>query len=510
MINGRILIQRAGLTGLLVFFLFSISYTQPSHDNHWIFGYGNSTTNERYGLTHIDFSNGHPEVTSLLRKFPMQPSGQVISDATGKLLLLSNGCRIINSEFNLLPHPNPAIPGILGLEFCDPYFSYPTAEGNFFLPLNDTLYYFVYKELSQTEYYTESYGYYKITINPEINFSELREITSNQVYREGMTTVKHGNGRDYWILTPGIASNQYHRALATPDGIFDMGWIKSGIPFLLKAYNGNMTFSRDGSMMARSDPFNGVHLYGFDRCQGTFTSYKRITPFKPFECEIAFCEFSPNGKFLYVAFTGYIQNEIRSILYQLNLSELEPWATRLAVGEVTGGICSFGSPVYGPFVHGPDGKLYNFVYDNCDALHIIHHPNEKGIACDVENGGLRTPSLYRLNMPIFPNSRLGRDYGSPCDTIGRNNNHHELTATPNPATGSFTASVRIPLQTSSYVHFALYDFIGRLVDQVILPIDRNMDLQSHIFQTTHLSTGTYLLRAEVPGLWSDAIKVQVY
>ncbi len=504
------IIQRAGLPGLLVFLLLPMGFAQPSHDNHWIFGYGKSNTNESLGITHIDFSKGYPEVTSLLHAFPMQPNGQVISDAYGNLLLLTNGCRMSNSEFELFSHPDPVIPGEAGLEFCSLKISYPTGDGNYFLAMNDSLYYYIYKEVTKTGLGTKSYGYYKISVYNEISISESKIITSNQVDGESGVAVKHGNGRDWWIISPGVVSNEYHRALATPEGIFDFGWVSTGIAFEWKTWGGNMTFSRDGMSMARSNGVSGIHLYGFDRCQGTFTSYKRITPFKPYECESAFCEFSPDGNFLYIAFTGYIQHEIRSIIYQLELSDPDPWASRLAVGEVTGGICSFGSPVYGFFVHGPDGKLYNFVYDNCDALHIVHHPNEKGIACEVENGGLRTPSLYRLNMPIFPNTRLGRDYGSPCDTISRGYNDHELIATPNPAIGSFTASVRIPLQTSSYVHFALYDFIGRLVDQVIIPVDRNVDLQSHTFQTTHLAAGTYLLRAEVPGLWSDAIKVQVY
>ncbi|MBK7341972.1 MAG: hypothetical protein IPJ06_01965 [Saprospiraceae bacterium] len=438
MINYRSFLMRAGLVALLSSFCIDTLPAQRQ-DNHWIFGAGSSLTNEKYGINQIDFFSDTPTVKLVQELIAAQPSAQTISTATGQLLLFSNGCRIYNNEFAPQQAPNPAISGIIGESYCDSSTSYPSSTGYLFLSLNDTFVYHVYKEIVLIPgkgYGTGNYRADAFSCTSGVcNLRKTQDITnqSSQQYYKYLAAVRHGNGRDWWLVSPGVENNSYHRALVTPTGITDMGWSSIGIPFGPDAYGGNMTFSRNGEMMARSDGFNGIHLYGFDRCTGEFTWYKRLAVFSLGQVESAFCGFSNNDRFLYVAYGGKLGNKDGSVIYQLNLEKSDPWMSRIRVGEITENNCYAGNSVYGPFVNGPDGKLYNFVYSFCDLLHVIHQPDSLGMACQVENDAIRTPALYRLNMPIFPNFRLGRSIGSFCDTIYRDQHAYTLKAFPNPA-----------------------------------------------------------------------------
>ena len=40
-------------------------------------------------------------------------------------------------------------------------------------------------------------------------------------------------------------------------------------------------------------------------------------------------------------------------------------------------------------------------------LHVIHYPDEPGLACEVEQYGVSLPYYHLRSMPNFPNYRLG-------------------------------------------------------------------------------------------------------
>lgn len=505
--------MRAGLVALLSSFCIDILPAQRQ-DNHWIFGPGTSLTNAKYGLNQIDFFSDTPTVKLVQELIAAQPSLQTISDAEGNLKLFSNGCKIYNYKYIPYSNPDPAIPGIFGQSFCTIPYSYPS-DGYIFISIFDSLYYFIYKSFELKPgigYITNGYQFDIFSCsNDKCDFLNSGIISSapSQHYIDYVSPVKHGNGRDWWLVSPGVENNSYHRALVTPTGITDMGWSSIGIPFGPDAYGGNMTFSRNGEMMARSDGFNGIHLYGFDRCTGEFTWYKRLAVFSLGQVESAFCGFSNNDRFLYVAYGGKLGNKDGSVIYQLNLEKSDPWMSRIRVGEITENNCYAGNSVYGPFVNGPDGKLYNFVYSFCDLLHVIHQPDSLGMACQVENDAIRTPALYRLNMPIFPNFRLGRSIGSFCDTIYRDQHAYTLKAFPNPATDQITVELQTPFFSGSVIHFSMVDVLGRVIDQSRVPIVNDLDFQSWTINTTLYAPGIYFLHADVPGRWHNAIKVRI-
>lgn len=502
----------AGLVALLLFFLPSMAGAQLQ-DAHWIFGYGSNATDTLRSINHLDFSTDPPTITPILRQIAAQPSAQTLSDTDGNLLMFSNGCRIYNADFEPIPEPNPAIPGEIGLDFCDGYFGYPSASGYIPLPINDSSVFFIYKSTELKPgigYITEEYNYHQFNCSGnKCHYTGSDQLVSDPIdhYDDYLSIVRHGNGRDWWVISPGVANNAYHRALVTPDGVEDKGWTNMGIPFGQDTWGGSLTFSRNGDMMARSDGFNGVHLYGFDRCSGEFTWYKRLVVFPLDQVFSAFCAFSNDDRFLYVSYAGWPAGEFRSLMYQLDLHKTDPWTNRIRVGEIKLNYCTFGTPIYGHLLNGPDRKIYVFAYDNCDLLHIIHHPDSLGLACQVENDAIRTPALYRLNTPIFPNYRLGRAVGQYCDTLYRDPFAYTLTVSPNPATDIVHVELQTPLQTGPEVRFSFYDLLGRPVSQTVQKIDRFSEVQAWTINTSSLSAGIYILHAEVPGKWQKAIKV---
>jgi PKD repeat protein len=68
----------------------------------------------------------------------------------------------------------------------------------------------------------------------------------------------------------------------------------------------------------------------------------------------------------------------------------------------------------------PDGRIFSTGLSSYRCMHIIHHPEQKGEACMVEQGAIQLDH-YITNLPHFPNFRLGPLDGSACDTLGLNN-----------------------------------------------------------------------------------------
>ena len=69
----------------------------------------------------------------------------------------------------------------------------------------------------------------------------------------------------------------------------------------------------------------------------------------------------------------------------------------------------------------PDGKIYICSDNATSYLHVIHYPNEKGMACQVEQHAIKLGSYHDRSVPNHPNYRLGPIDGSGADTLGLDN-----------------------------------------------------------------------------------------
>ncbi|MCB9267926.1 MAG: PKD domain-containing protein [Lewinellaceae bacterium] len=180
------------------------------------------------------------------------------------------------------------------------------------------------------------------------------------------------------------------------------------------------SFSPDGTKYARMDvKFIGesehrVTIYDFDRCTGEFTSFTSFT-FIDLALAAGGIAFSENSRFLYVI--AWLN------IYQFDLSASNIEATKIRVAEYDG----FAAPINNqstPFFAAqstPNGEIFVNCASNANFFHIIQKPNQKGLACNVQQHALEIPTLNFNSIPNFPYYGLGPLDGSPCDTLGIDN-----------------------------------------------------------------------------------------
>ncbi|MBX2926309.1 MAG: T9SS type A sorting domain-containing protein [Saprospiraceae bacterium] len=231
-----------------------------------------------------------------------------------------------------------------------------------------------------------------------------------------LTAVRHANGSDWWIISPFLYGNGYHKVLLTDTGIVSVteqyiGQDRTGVFF------SQITFSPDGTLFAHCTNDLGLQLYDFDRASGTFGN-PRFFPIEPDAGTQAGAGFSPSGRFLYACYNW--------VLYQYDLWAQDVAASRILVAEYDG----YADPIPTHFYMmqlGPDCKLYMFC-SSCTTIHVIREPDLPGLACEVVQNDIQLPwGMRGGGAPTFPNYRLGA-IGEPVISCGPISG----TATPPP------------------------------------------------------------------------------
>ena len=253
----------------------------------------------------------------------------------------------------------------------------------------------------------------------------------------GITAIKHGNGRDWWVLCKrsgnGNPNNQFCQYLVTPQGL--QGPYFYNIGLLSGSDFGHFTFNHKGNKLALANASGLLELYNFDRCTGIISNPVTLqypTPGNP--PLFSGIEFSPNDSVMYVTTTTQT-----FYLYQYNMA-----AVNIAASKTT--IATISTPEWsgGYLKLAPDGKIYwsiawydgvnfNYPYDSSAYnmynmnLSVINNPNALGAACNFTPfsfylGGKRT----YYGLPNNPDYNLGPLVGSGCDTITH------LTPSPSP------------------------------------------------------------------------------
>ncbi len=245
---------------------------------------------------------------------------------------------------------------------------------------------------------------------------------------DGLTAIKHGNGRDWWVIFRrwDNINDDFYQYLITPIGISNV--IIQNIGSSTDNGFTKMIFSHDGNKMAMINYPGLMEIYNFDRCSGILSNPITIhvepivDPFNHF----IFCEFSPNNRFLYV--TAY---DDTCNLYQYDLQSPNPATTRITLETITNDLIGIGD-----LKLAPDGKIYlthawectsfPYCYPYPDSVYnvvnmnlsVINYPDSLGTACGY------APFSYFLDgkrtyygLPNNPNYDMGSLTGSSCDTI---------------------------------------------------------------------------------------------
>jgi hypothetical protein len=388
-------------------------------DNVWIIGDNNSLTDTTRGGAIIDFKQVPPLLKYRYREMSMFLSNVSICDSSGSLLFYSNGCDIADQNDVYIQNGNDLNPGFWHDALCDQNkdgysAGYPSAV-ILPLPQNNGLYYLFHKSVLYVQgppqdAYVDKLLYTVVQVNGnEKSVTQKNmELMADSLAAGEMGAVKHANGKDWWLFTPRRNSNTFYTFLFTAEGIVDTLIQTIGeLPPVEEESSGQTTFSHDGSTLARYFPYHDLMMYDFDRATGLFSNYRTVAI--DFGNALAFdggCTFSPSGRYLYVM--------ALKRAYQFDLWAPDISATQTTVAEWDG----FVDPIATNFISsqlGPDCKIYSQCGD-MRYYHVIHRPDEPGLACQFEQRGMVLPTPSGASIPYFPNYRLGPidNPGLPC------------------------------------------------------------------------------------------------
>jgi len=382
--------------------------TAQKHDYNWLIG-GQcpaSDGNPRFSLAQLDFNKNPHKISSLLNiDFRFFRTNISVSDDNGELQFYSNGNDIFNWQHEIMINGEQ----LLEEEECG---DRGTVQGILSVPHpNKSNQYILFSGKTDFSQYAGQIVIVELLLDI---------VDMNQNNGEGEVILRNELliDRDWWFFIFKHNSNEYYRILISDEGVNTSDLLSLDVE--VQTGFGQFGFSPDGSLLglvSNVSTFTGGFLYVFDvdRCDGILSS-KFAYPFLPSGSGVAVgLAFSPNSRFMFVGLTD--------TLYQYDLNEQDLEESKVIVATENG--TDNGVPFLTRFFTmqlAPDGKIYiTKSFDNT-YMHVIHEPDKKGLACEVELRGLEWPNAVHFSIPNNPNYRLGPLDGSSCDTLGIDNN----------------------------------------------------------------------------------------
>lgn len=443
---------------IIIFSLCLNFNTQAQYENiNWCFG----------DSCAVNFSSGQPLVTNSV--IYSQECAVTISNNQGDLLFYA-GDQTFSSFYSVIKNSlHQTMQNGDSLRCSGSY-----TNGMIIIPdPGDTNQYYIFHV---GPYAPNLYLYYsKVDMSLQSGLGEViskNNIIANSINAsERVTAIKHGNGRDWWILFKLFGSNEFKTVLVNPTGIAGpfsqfIGSVHSN--FL--SYAGEFAVSQSGSKIAVVTLSGIVNAFDFNRCTGQLSNWKNLGPSNPGVNQDQFygCEFSPNENFLYV--TTMIPPFTRLIQFDLTLPLPNPDTIYSNVND---------SVSFGQLQLGPDNKIYmanvydphwpNSTYDSLNMyLGVINNPDFNGISCNFLPysyylGGRR--SFYSL--PNMVNYNLGPLNGSACDTITFTHfdDHIEgyINIIPNPFAENFVVYFYSLLTPEENIELSIYTVTGKKI-----------------------------------------------
>lgn len=473
----------------IIAWLVATPVLSQKQDYIWVNGHDSFSSNPNFGGVTIDFNS---DTLSIRKEDRFVDFGKAICasicDTAGHLLFYTNGCVLANADNALMENGDSLNAGDIFNSFCgDETLGYPSGFQSAIVlpkPGSPNVYYLFHKRIFNTYNPFDVHSHFLLysVIDMSPNNGQGKVIAKNEIaYQDtlafgDMTAVRHANGADWWLLSPGRRNNKYFVFLFDASGLHLQHSLAMGAATPPAGEGaGQVLFSPDGSKYIRFNPKNKIRMFDFDRSTGMLSNYQAINvdfgAYDPFD---GGCSISPSGQYLYISVKRY--------MYQMDLWATDIEASQVLVGEYDG----YGDPLaanFGRGIMGPDCKLYMFPGNDTKAIHVIHHPNEPGLACGFEQHALLTPTYHGATFPNFPNFRLG-PLGAPISPCaGYTVGSPEAPSSPLPAVSVFpnpaSRYVQLVANTSlpSGSQWVLYDAFGRVQRRAALPApDSSTDL----------------------------------
>jgi hypothetical protein len=506
---------------LIASFLTPILLVAQKHDNIWL--YGKKSDHPDVDVTKIDFSSGSPAFIPTDFEGTFVAFSSSMSDTAGNLLFYTNGCHLYDASGKIMENGDTlnSPPTSYWRSHCTAFTpGFKQNQGAFALPRpgSNTLYDLFHMNLGKAP--AEPPGLISLlrTVVDMDTPDGLGKATEKDVpllageTYEPAAAVRHGNGRDWWIVLPNAQTSKpvLYRYLLTPEGLLGPYLQEGAFQVIDSLFYGGaqvLTFTPDGKKLIQYHIYYGFIAYDFDRCTGLISNPVRVlSPVKYNTWEGIDVEVSPNSRFVYV-----IMGKQRQLVqYDLHAPDVALSGDTVAVYD--GFEYNQNPIVFGTLERGPDGKIY-IVAGCCFHMHVIESPDLEGAACDVRQHSVELPTWIYASLPYFPNYRLYDLPDSPCDTLGINGPTVSvapqpepppaLRLYPNPATDQ--VRVLLPAPAPPGAEVLLTDVAGRMVVRQPLPAGAAEALLS----VAQYSAGLYIVRVQAAGAVLGAGRVSV-
>jgi hypothetical protein len=422
----------------ILFVLFSCNLFSQGVSNLWLMGYA-SWAGPPYGGTNFDFSGGTLNISYQSRLMNFEETNGVICDKNGNFLFSSNGVYIANAQNQIMVNGSGLNPAFYTNETSHDSLGLALPQGNLIIPFpNDSTKYYLFHETCDDygNSYCSFFLYYSVIDMSLDNglgvvVQKNTVLLSDSLVEGRLTACKHANGRDWWLITHQINTNNYFTFLITPDGID--GPYMQGIGSEMSIW-GQSVFSPDGKYFAYYNTISAIQgvgnldIYDFDRCTGGLTLKTQIILDSVYGA--GGVAFSPNSNVLYASSNLKV--------YQFDMTDANILGSKTTVA-IYDGFYSPNPPLTTHFYLSqlaPDGKIYINCTNSTVDIHVINYPDSLGLGCDVCQHCIHLPAFNAFTIANHPNYFLGADSGSICDSLTSTeeilSNKIELKIYPNP------------------------------------------------------------------------------
>ncbi len=315
-----------------------------------------------------------------------------MSDADGNFIFFANAWYAFNKDLKQMPN------GFDITEERDVFSHAPTQMAAIQNPGNPNRYYLFTLDAFDGPY---GFRYSEIDMTLDGGLGDIVTATKNTFIRGSVTsritTIKHANGNDTWVIVHGSSNNVFYTYLVTNTGIS-----ATPVTSIVGTIHNNAGGNADGQLKASPDGCKlAMAIYGmsvlelFDFNNATGTISNPVT-FDFYEGNNLYgVEFSPNGSKLYVGMM-WLQK-----IYQFDLNA----GSQAAIDDsryLVATMSDYNRP--GAFQIGPYGKIY--IARTGPYVAVINNPNRSGADCGFVSDAIYLgPNASGVNsLPSFSQS----------------------------------------------------------------------------------------------------------
>ncbi len=427
----------------------------------------------------------------------MSRLGYSMSDSVGNLIFYTNGIKINNAQKQLMENGDSLNPGQVADDFRNSGYPIPNSIISVPHPNQAHQYYVFHNSIT---YASDIAGYgehlYYSLVDMTANNGLGRVVMKNQILssdsigRGQLQAVKHGNGRDWWLIQyMATNSNGLQVFLVAGDSVVLQHQQYIGRVHVGAGWRGQSVFSPDGSVYVRYDDHDDINIYNFDRCSGYFSNALHIpiqdsTDILP-QGYFVGVAISPNNRYLYAGSYHY--------LYQFDLQAVDIAASKDTVATWDGTWGQYYPAHFGALRLGADNKIYALPL-RTKYLHTIEDPNIGGMGCNVQQRSVTLYNFSQTFLPNYPPYRTAALQGSGCDTLVIGTTRlagkpaFEVQLYPNPTQQQLTVESTAMLSKSYRVQ--VYNALG----QVVLVPNKQIAPNSLSLEVGQLPAGMYVLQ----------------